>query len=102
MPGTSSEAEEPENPDAKAQVFEALECHSQAESVNHWITMEIPHQGSVVAAPRLWSTGSKVVAHGLSCSEACEILLNQRSNLCLLHWKADTLPLRYQGRPKVF
>ena len=26
---------------------------------------------SVVAAPRLWGTGSIVVAHGLTCSMAC-------------------------------
>ena len=102
VPGTSSEAEEPEDTDAKAQVFEALECHSQAESVNYWITKEVPHQGSVAAAPRLEGTGSKVVAYGLSCSEACEILLNQRLNLCLLHRKADSLSLRHQGRTKVF
>ena len=77
MPGTSSEAEEPEDTDATAQVFEALECHTQAESVNYWITKEVPHQGSVAVAPRLESTGSKVVAHGLSCSEACGIFLDQ-------------------------
>ena len=27
--------------------------------------------GSVVVAPRLWSTSSVVVVHGLSCSEIC-------------------------------
>ena len=37
--------------------------------------------GSVVVACRLWSTGSVVVAHGLSCSAACGILLDQGSNL---------------------
>ena len=30
-------------------------------------------QASVVAAPGLWSTGSKVVVHGLSYSVACGI-----------------------------
>ena len=29
-------------------------------------------QASVVAAPGLYSTGAIVVAHGLSCSMACE------------------------------
>ena len=38
----------------------------------------------------LWSTGSRyagsvVVARGLSCSAACEIFLDQGSNLCPLH-----------------
>ena len=36
--------------------------------------------GSVAAAPGLWSTGSVIVAHGLSCSEAFEIFLDQGSN----------------------
>ena len=29
-------------------------------------------QASVVAAPGLYCTGARVVAHGLSCSVACE------------------------------
>ena len=29
--------------------------------------------GSVIAVPRLWSTGLIVVAPGLSCSKACGI-----------------------------
>ena len=42
-----------------------------------------------------WSTGSRcagsvVVAHGLSCSAACGIFLNQGSNPCPLHWQADS------------
>ena len=41
--------------------------------------------GLVVATPRLQSTGSVIVAHGLSCSLACGILLDQGSNSCLLH-----------------
>ena len=43
------------------------------------------HVGSVVAAPRLQSTGSIVEAQGLSCSATCGIFLNQGSNPCLLH-----------------
>ena len=53
--------------------------------------------GSVVVIPRLWSTGSIVVAHRLSCFAACGIFLDQGSNLCLLHWQADSLPLSHQG-----
>ena len=34
--------------------------------------------------------GSVVVAHGLSCSAACGIFLDQASNLCPLHWQADS------------
>ena len=53
--------------------------------------------GSAVAAPGLQSTSSIVVAHGLSCSTACGIFPEQGSNLCLLHWQADSLPLSHQG-----
>ena len=54
----------------------------------------------------LWSTGSRragsvVVAHGPSCSAACEIFPDQGSNPCPLHWQADSQPLRHQGSPKV-
>ena len=43
--------------------------------------------------------GSVVVAHGPSCSVACGILPDQGSNLCPLHWQADSQPLRHQGSP---
>ena len=45
-------------------------------------------------------TGSVVVAHGPSCSEACGILPDQGSNPRPLHWQADSQPLRHQGSPK--
>ena len=45
--------------------------------------------------------GSAVVAHGPSCSAACGILPDQGSNPCLLHWQADSQPLRHQGSPKM-
>ena len=54
---------------------------------------QLQHVGSVVAAPRLQSTGSIVVAHGLSCSAGCGILQNQGLNLCLLYWQVDSLLL---------
>ena len=44
--------------------------------------------------------GSVVVAHGPSCSAACGILPDQGSNLCPLHWQADSQPLRHQGSPQ--
>ena len=34
--------------------------------------------------------GSVVVAHGLSCSAACGIFPDKGSNLCPLHWQADS------------
>ena len=38
----------------------------------------------------LQSTGSVVVAHRLSCFAACGIFPDQGSNLCPLHWQADS------------
>ena len=38
--------------------------------------------------------------HGLSCSVACGIFPDQGLNPCLLHWRADSLPLSLQGSPK--
>ena len=52
----------------------------------------------------LWSTGSSVLgsvvaAHGLSCSVACGIFLDQGLNSCPLHWQVDSYPLYHQGIP---
>ena len=52
---------------------------------------------SEVAAPRLQSTGSVVVAHELSCSTACGLFPDQGQNP--LHWQEDSLPLSHQGSP---
>ena len=57
------------------------------------------HLESVIPASGLQSTGLIVVAHGLSCSKACGIFLNQELNACLLHWQGDSLPLSQQGSP---
>ena len=43
--------------------------------------------------------GSVIVVHGPSRSAACGILPDQGSNPCLLHWQADSQPLRHQGSP---
>ena len=44
-------------------------------------------------------SGSVVLAHGLSCSEAWGIFPDQALNPCLLHWWVDSLPLSHQGSP---
>ena len=45
----------------------------------------------LVAKHRLQArVGSVVVAHGLSCSTACGIFLEQELNLCPLHWQVDS------------
>ena len=43
-----------------------------------------------------------VAAHGLSCSSACGIFVDQGLNPSLLHWQADSLPLSHQGIPIIF
>ena len=61
---------------------------------------------SLVTAQGLSSCGSwalenrlSSVAHGLSCSAACGIFLDQGLNLCPLHWQVDSPPLSHQGKP---
>ena len=56
-------------------------------------------KGSVAVVPGLLNTGSVVVAHRLSCSMASGIFPNEESNLGLLHWQVDSLPLSHQGSP---
>ncbi|XP_060158404.1 coiled-coil domain-containing protein 148 isoform X1 [Globicephala melas] len=53
---------------------------------------------------QLWSTGSgragsAAMAHGPSRSAACGIFLDRGTNLCPLHWQANSQPLRHQGNP---
>ena len=58
-------------------------------------------RASVVSACELSSWSSQAsehrlsMAHGLSCSTACGILLDQGSNPCLLHWQMNSLPLSH-------
>ena len=43
-------------------------------------------------APPLACAGSVAVVPGLRCSTACRIFPDQVSNMCLLHWQADSRP----------
>ena len=45
--------------------------------------------------------GSVVMTHGLNCSVACWVFLDQRLNLCPLHWQVDSFSgsLYHQGSP---
>ena len=45
---------------------------------------------SCCGAQALGARASVIVAHGLSCSTACGIFLDQGSNLCPLHWQVDS------------
>ena len=55
--------------------------------------------GSVVVVCGLQGLGSVAVVHGLTCSMACGILLDQGSNPCCLHWQVDSYPLYHLGSP---
>ena len=44
--------------------------------------------------------GAVIVARGPSRSTACGIFPDQGSNPCVLHWQADSQPLRHQGSPQ--
>ena len=63
---------------------------------SQWLLL-LRNTGSMLAGFRCYSTQtSEVVAYRLSCSEASGIFLDQGSNLCLLHWQADSYPLCQQ------
>ena len=53
--------------------------------------------GSVVAVSGLLRLPGSGVQALLLCGSG--IFLDQGSNLCLLHWQADSLPLSHQGSP---
>ena len=56
---------------------------------------------SLVAEQRLKGPRtSVVVAHGLSCSLACGVFLDQGLNPFVLHWQVDSLPVSHQGSPQ--
>ena len=54
----------------------------------------------LVAEHGLQRTGSVAMMHGFSCPMAYGIFLDQESNLCLLHWQANSLPRGHQGSPE--
>ena len=55
-------------------------------------------QASLVAACRLTTASlvAVIVAHGLCYSSGCGITLIQGSNLCPLHWQADSYSLYHE------
>ena len=65
----------------------------------HWLLIVV---ASLVAKHGRYSTGSVVVVHGFNRSAACGIFPDQGSNLCLLHWQVNSLPLSQQGSPWSF
>ena len=62
----------------------------------HWVYVTVCRL-SIVTESRGYSPG---VEYGLSCPEACGIFLDQGSDWCPLHCKADSSPLDHQGSPQ--
>lgn len=56
---------------------------------------------SYCGAQALGARASGVAAHGLSCSAACGIFLQQGSNLCPQNWQADSCPQAPLRKPRV-
>ena len=82
-----------------------LHCHAQASHCSGFFCCKTWAPGaraSVVVARGLQSTSSVVVDHGPSCSAACGILPDQGTNLCSLHWQADSKPPCHRGSPTYF
>ena len=52
---------------------------------------------SCFGARALEGAGSVLVAHRLTCSEACGIFLDQGLNLCPLHWEVGSYPPDRKG-----
>ena len=80
-------------------------CRAQVLVASASLVAEHGLQGTralAVAVPGLQSTGSIVVAHGLTCSTPGGIFPEQGSNSCLLHWQVESLPLSHQGSPANF
>ena len=65
---------------------------------SHMAGSPVGHGGLCCGAQQapLWGAGSIVVAHGLSGSTPRGIFPDQGSNLGLLLWQADSLPLSHQ------
>ena len=59
-------------------------------SCGDWSLLLLQSMGSAAQAQLLWSTG--LVAPW--------IFPDQGSNLCLLHWQVNSLPLSHQGSPQ--
>ena len=76
-------------------------CARAFSSRGKWGPLFIAMRGplTIAASPVAEHTGSVIVTHRPSCSAACGILPDQGSNLCPLHWQADSQPLRHQGSP---
>ena len=56
---------------------------------------------SLVAEHRLQTRRLSSCGSRTCCSAARGIFPDQGSNPCLLHWQADSQPLRHQGSPKI-
>ena len=71
---------------ARVSHFSDFCCRAQAQE-------HVGFSSCSLLAQQVQLTGSVVVAQRLNCPVACEIFLDQGSNLCSLYWQIDSLPL---------
>ena len=77
-------------------------CCTQAfPSCGSWglLSNAVHCSGFSCGARALEHSSTVVVAHRLSCPEACGFFLDRGSNPYPLHWQANSLPLSHEGSP---
>ena len=67
-----------------------------------WLLLSQSKGSGVCGLQSLQHAGSAVVAHRLSCFVGCEIVPDQGSYLCPLHWKVDSPAISYWVNLGVF
>ena len=80
-------------------------CGAQASNIGGFSCCRaraLEHMGLSSCSSWLYITGSVVVAHRHSCSEACGLFPDQGWNSCLALWQVDCLPLSHQWSSTYF
>ena len=66
------------------------------------VAVEQRLQGARLQESLLPGSRAHAVVHGLSCSMACGIFLDQGLHPCFLHWQADLFTTEPPGKPENF
>ena len=73
--------------------------HCRVWVLGAWGSVVVAHGFTSCSSWTLEHRLSSCGTHGLSSSTACGIFPDQGSNLCLLYWQVDSLPVSHQGSP---
>ena len=76
-------------------LFSSCDPRASLTAVASLVAEDLGSWASVAVACGLLSTGSVAVVHGLHCSPARGVLLDQGSNSRPLHWQVASLPLSH-------